>query len=594
MTFFRYLREIWNERKKDFSLIVFVMSAVAFVEAVKIMLIVPLLNYIFNQEMQMIDSSIGFLGLAIGFLKNVSSFLGLPFSLGFVLFFIIGVFCLGGALKIIQMHLQYKLRLEYMFFLSHKLFKSYLSSRWSFFVNNKPGKLVNILAVVIPQAGVAFHHLCITIASFIVILMYVSLAVFVSWKLTCLILLMLPLFFIFLRRLTNVSEEFGAQNIRMTNKLQAESLENILSAKMIKASATEEQSLNCIDNLVKESHHYYYYTMMSSALMASLQEPMGIIILSLAIYVSLTFMNISSPAVILILIIFFRLAPRFYELQRNYQQSLIFIPAYYEVKKTISNNSEIKEKSGNLTIDDIKEEIAFENVNFSHDKENPVLKGINIRIAKGETIGIIGPSGSGKSTIADLLVGLIKPDSGKILVDGVILNAYDHNSWRKSVGYVTQEMNLFNDTVRTNLTWMRQDASEDEMVEAAKLGNAHDFITRLPNGYDTIIGDRGYRLSGGQRQRIALSRVILSNPKIYIFDEATSALDSESEVKIQQSIDSLAASKTSLVIAHRISTLKNTSRIYVLDKGEIVACGTWNDLISKSEIFKDLVTMQSL
>ena len=216
-----------------------------------------------------------------------------------------------------------------------------------------------------------------------------------------------------------------------------------------------------------------------------------------------------------------------------------------------------KENFSRLTRD-----IEFKNVRFAHENGKQVFETLNLTIPLGKMVGLIGPSGSGKSTVADLLLRLLTPQGGEILVNGRPLNEWDLQSWRTKIGYVSQDLFMFNASIRDNILIGRPNASEKEILEAARLAHVDEFATTLPEGYDTVVGDRGVKLSGGQKQRVAIARAIIRGPELYIFDEATSALDQEAERMIQRSIDEVSHSKTSLVIAHRLSTLKDADIVY--------------------------------
>ncbi len=254
---------------------------------------------------------------------------------------------------------------------------------------------------------------------------------------------------------------------------------------------------------------------------------------------------------------------------------------------------DIKDHENAIELTGLKKKLEFKKVNFQYDeKDGLVLKDINLDIIKGEMVALVGMSGAGKSTLANLIPRFYDATSGTILIDGTDTRKYTVKSLRKNVGIVTQESILFNDSVRYNIAYGRADCSEDEIVQAAKDAYAHDFITQLPQGYDSTIGERGCRLSGGQRQRIAIARALLKNPDILILDEATSDLDTESEYYVQKALENLMKTRTTLVIAHRLSTVINADKILVFDDGRLVDSGHHEELIKRDGIYKVLFERQ--
>ncbi len=247
-----------------------------------------------------------------------------------------------------------------------------------------------------------------------------------------------------------------------------------------------------------------------------------------------------------------------------------------------------------IEIPEMKEGIEYKNLTFSYDGERSVLKNINLKIEKGKTVALVGQSGSGKSTMVDLIPRYYDVLQGEITIDGVNVKDMKVKSLRALIGNVNQEAILFNDSFYNNITFGVENATMEQVVEAAKIANAHDFIMETENGYDTCVGDRGCRLSGGQRQRISIARAILKNPPILILDEATSALDTESERLVQEALERLMKTRTTIAIAHRLSTIKNADEICVLRDGEIVERGKHDELIMLNGVYKRLNDMQSL
>ena len=254
----------------------------------------------------------------------------------------------------------------------------------------------------------------------------------------------------------------------------------------------------------------------------------------------------------------------------------------------------IKEPVNPLPLKSFESGIEFRDVSFSYVECRPVLKHINLVVPKGKTIALVGQSGSGKSTLVDLVPRYHDVPEGAVLIDGKNIKDVSIQELRSLIGNVNQEAILFNDTFYNNITFGVENATMEQVIEAAKIANAHDFIMETEHGYDTMIGDRGGRLSGGQRQRVSIARAILKNPPILILDEATSALDTESERLVQEALERLMKSRTTIAIAHRLSTIKNADEICVLYEGEIVERGTHDQLIALNGYYKKLNDMQSL
>ena len=254
-----------------------------------------------------------------------------------------------------------------------------------------------------------------------------------------------------------------------------------------------------------------------------------------------------------------------------------------------------KIKEGSQELLEFKGSIEFQDISFKYPSRNAmVLSGINVELKKTKTLAIVGMSGSGKTTLVDLLFRFHEPSSGKILIDGINIEDYTLTSLRSSLALVSQEIFLFNDTIRQNIAYGRPSASEDDIIQASKAANVDSFVSALDEGYDTMIGERGVKLSGGQRQRIAIARAILRNAPILILDEATSALDSESEKSVQDALHNLMKYRTTFVIAHRLSTIKHAHSIVVLNKGEIVEIGTHEKLLTDCKLYQKYYEMQFL
>ena len=292
--------------------------------------------------------------------------------------------------------------------------------------------------------------------------------------------------------------------------------------------------------------------------------------------------------ILIFVYIFYRLIPALSSLHSAYEQACVYIPAFNAVfaMQGVAEQYQENDTHAGKPFSHLAYSIILKDVSLTYaDKEIPALHNINLTIPKGARIAIAGVSGAGKTSLVDVLLGLFLPQKGTLLVDDVPLQAYDMSSWRKRLGYISQDVFLFHDTIRTNITWLAQNATNADIQQSLTASYADEFIATLPQGLDTIIGDRGVKLSGGQRQRIAMARLFLQNPDIVIFDEAMSALDLESEEKIKKATETLFKNKTTIIISHRLSTIHDVDSVYVLDKGSIVDQGTFAELAKKRRYF---------
>ncbi len=277
---------------------------------------------------------------------------------------------------------------------------------------------------------------------------------------------------------------------------------------------------------------------------------------------------------------------RIVEFAEQFQRGMTGIARFYEVMDT---EPQIVDKIGAENLGDIKGEIEFRNVDFRYSEENEdVLVDMSFKIKSGEKIALVGPSGGGKTTICSLIPRFYEVDEGEILIDGKNIKDVTLKSLRDKIGVVQQEVYLFSGSVKSNIAYGKADATDQEIIEAAKLSGAHDFIMSLPEGYDTYVGERGVKLSGGQKQRISIARVFLKNPPVLLLDEATSALDNESELLVQKSLEKLSKGRTTITVAHRLTTIKNADRIFVITKSGIAEEGTHAELINRGGIYSEL------
>lgn len=431
------------------------------------------------------------------------------------------------------------------------------------------------------------------------IILYLFALVFMSPQLTLFVFVLFPIagFLIArigksLKRTTNRSrEQFGG--------IMAIIEESLGGLRIIKAFTSEK----IIGNKFRSQNLVYTNTMIRMYRKIDLSSPMSEFLGTLVLVIVMYFggklvleQSAQLPASLFItyIAVFSQIIPPARALTNAYYNIQRGISATERVSMILEAPELITDSKSPLVITELKESISYNNVSFAYSKgdEGYALKNVSINIKKGKTIALVGQSGSGKSTFADLLARFYDCSQGGIFIDGQNIKDIKLNSLRGILGIVSQESILFNDTIYNNIAFGKENATESQIIEAAKIANAHEFILETPNGYQTNIGDKGGKLSGGQKQRISIARAVLKNPDILILDEATSALDTESERLVQDALEKLLKNRTSIVIAHRLSTIVNADEIIVLNKGEIMERGTHKELLELNSAYKKLYDMQ--
>lgn len=467
-----------------------------------------------------------------------------------------------------------------------------------FFHNHRVGEIVSRLSndiSVIQEALVS-----IPVAIFrqsITLVGGLSVIIYLNWKLTGLILLTLPPLMLFARffgkRLRRISEQVQD---RMAQALVV--FEEVISSiRIVKSYARETHEKARFEREIESAFE-------ASVAKVKIGAFFGPFILALTFFVSgaliwygghQVMQGTTTPgelaAFFLYAIVIAGPIGTFVRLYTQVQEALGSVRRVYDILDT---PSDIKEPENPVKLTCIEGDIRFENVSFGYQKNTPVLKNVSIDISSGKLVALVGPSGAGKSTVIQLLHRFFDPDKGVIRLDGHDIRQLDTKTFLSHIALVPQETILFGGSVRENILYGKLEATEEELIQAAKSAHAHEFIMELENGYDTVVGEKGVKLSGGQRQRIAIARALLKNPRILILDEATSSLDNRSEALIQEALELLMANRTTLVIAHRLSTVHNADKIIVLDKGRLIETGNHDELMHNGKLYHHLYTMNML
>jgi subfamily B ATP-binding cassette protein MsbA len=432
----------------------------------------------------------------------------------------------------------------------------------------------------------------------VLIIIFFSSLFFISPQLTLLIIILLPISGFIIGRIGKSLKKTSTQARRHMGILLSFIEETLGGLRIIKAFSAESK---IEERFIRENQTYTRIVnrvFRRDYLASPLSEMLGVFTLIIVMYYGATIVlgpeSKMAPEVFIGYIAIFSqiinpaksLTTAYYRVQKG-------LAAIERINEILDTDVKIVNRKNPISIHDFQDEIRYENVSFQY-TNIAVLKNINLSIKKGKTIALVGQSGSGKSTLVDLLPRFYDTTSGQICIDGKPIQDLKLEDLRSLMGNVNQEPILFNDTIYNNIAFGENEVNEEEVIAAAKVANAHEFILETSNGYQTIIGDRGSKLSGGQRQRISIARAILKNPPILILDEATSALDSESESLVNDALAKLMRNRTSIVIAHRISTFKHADEIYVLDNGEIVEQGDHDSLLRLNGIYRKLHDLQQL
>ena len=515
------------------------------------------------------------------------------------------VFFLKNLFGYIQSYLMAFVEQGLMMDIRNELYRHLHNLSLSYFTNERTGNLISRVTndVNVVNGGVSASFVTL-IREPLLIVVFLGFAFTLSWKLTLLSFVAFP-FSLFIISMIGVRlhKESGVMQEKMadiTSVLQ----ETISNVKVVKAFAMEDFE----DRKFRKETLSFFRTMLTMSRIRNLATPVteflsivaGVAIIWYGGQQVLLTGEMKAAEFLGFLLAIFQVMPPVKELSNVTNRLQEFAAAGERIFEILDTTPSIVNHPEAAPLKPLKQSIEFKNVSFVYSGQEgngggvrDVLSGISLKVKKGEVVAIVGPSGSGKTTLVDLIARFYDPIEGSITIDGVDLRRIELQSLRNQIGIVTQETILFNDTIRNNIAYGLSNCPDKEVRDAARAANALGFIEEMPQGFESMIGDRGVKLSGGQRQRVSIARALLKNPPIMIFDEATSALDSESEILVQEAIERLMKNRTSFVIAHRLSTIRNSDRIIVLENGKIVQEGRHAELLKqKNGLYKRLCDLQ--
>lgn len=465
--------------------------------------------------------------------------------------------------------------------LAEKVFRA----KWSFRIRQNTGVLCNLITGEADKTETAIRYLGLYLIDILFVGIFTLSTALVSWKTLALTALVASPIVFLMRYVNRRTREVAHERIRQANICSHAIIENLNMSKFIKASAYEDGVMHRFRRVAEGLARCKVLEALYRTIVKDAPECVAVIVVVLLIFVGTRYHLVSSADILFTLLLVYRVSMRVGSLQNSKRTTLANMPGYDVCRKLEDGAAASAEATGKTPMVELSRDIQYRDVAFSYDTGSEVLHGVQVQIPKNQTVAFVGRSGSGKTTMVDLLLGLMPPTRGALAVDDVDMRDLDIASWRRVVGYVPQEADLFSGSIQENIIRDVPAVTEEAMLHAARLAHVHEFVQSLPKGYETVVGDRGIMLSGGQKQRIALARVLVRNPQVLVLDEATSALDNESEKCIHDAILQLRHNITIVLVAHRLTTVTSADIIYVMESGRVVEQGRYEELLQRQGAF---------
>ncbi|MCQ6275271.1 ABC transporter ATP-binding protein [Bacillus sp. V3B] len=570
------------------------MILISLLEGFGIFLLVPLISLAGFLDVTSQDNTI--INWIFGFFQGMPETLSLTIILCIYVFIMIS----QSFFQRNQTILNTKIQQSFTRHLREETYKALLQANWGFFLKKRKSDIINSMINEIARVSGGTQLFLQFAASFIFTFIQIGIAFWLSAKMTMFVIFFGVVLIFFSRSFIKKSKAMGGNTVELGKTFLGGVTDHFNGIKEIKSNNLEGSHINWFHSLNQRMEDNMIEISKLKTTSQFIYKIVSAFLIAIFVFTSIKMFHSQSAQLMLIIVIFSRLWPRFTGIQSNLEQLSSIVPSFKELidlQKECLESKELTDRDyKNVKSINIKQGMECRNVYFRYNQnQHPyALQNINLKITCNQMTAIVGPSGAGKSTLIDLLMGLNRPEKGDVVIDGHILRNDELLSLRKIISYVPQDPFLFNTSIRENLLLIEPNATKKEIWEALEFSSAAEFVKKLPQGLDTLIGDRGIRLSGGERQRIVLARAILRKPSILVLDEATSALDTENERKIQEAIEQLKGKMTIIVIAHRLSTISNADQVIVLDNGKIIQKGEFNQLAKeKKGMFSHLLQNQT-
>jgi len=454
-----------------------------------------------------------------------------------------------------------------------KLLRALFVTRWEYFIRQPVGKLTNAVATEAARSANAFLYGARMATMVIHAIIYAVLALIVSWEATLAAIVAGSIIVYLLRRLVQKARRSGQRQTKLLQSLLANLTDSLQSIKPLKAMAREDATDSILKNKTNQLNRALQKQVFSKEALKALQEPLFTAFLAFGLFVALVSWKLPLSMVMITIYLVGRVIRQMQKVQTEFQDMAICDSAYWSLQDKINEANEVREETSGSLTPSLEQDIRMDQVSFTYDKR-PVLQNASLTFPAGTFTAVVGPSGAGKTTVADLVIGLLRPQKGEVWIDNLPLAQVDLRGWRRMIGYVPQETLLLHDTVFINVTLGEKDLGATDVEDALRAAGAWKFVSAMPNGVNSVVGERGYKLSGGQRQRIAIARALVHKPKLLILDEATTALDPENEAAICATLRDLRGQITILAISHQPAVLEVAERAYRLENGSVVPVRT--------------------